>query len=341
MEKKRVFDVGMLPDKWHSCWGICLIMTLLFVNSPLALFADVAAVASTTQATKIIKGTVTGVDKEPLIGVLITVKGTAQGVITGADGQYEITNVSNNAILVFSYIGYQKQEIQLKNQSVLNVVMQESNEMLDEVVVVGYGTQKKVTVTGAVSAVSTKELTQSPVANISNSLAGKLTGVTAIQYSGEPGYDGATIWVRGQGTYQTASNPLVIVDGIERAFGDIDPNEIESISILKDASSTAVYGVRGANGVVIVTTKRGSEGKPRINVNVQQAVLNPTRLPEYLESYDALQLYREGLKNDGLNYATYTDEYIEKFRDRSNPTYQYLYPTLIPQHYNLTLFISS
>ena len=182
MEKKRVFDVGMLPDKWHSCWGICLIMTLLFVNSPLALFADVAAVASTTQATKIIKGTVTGVDKEPLIGVLITVKGTAQGVITGADGQYEITNVSNNAILVFSYIGYQKQEIQLKNQSVLNVVMQESNEMLDEVVVVGYGTQKKVTVTGAVSAVSTKELTQSPVANISNSLAGKLTGVTAIRY---------------------------------------------------------------------------------------------------------------------------------------------------------------
>lgn len=328
MEKKRVFDVGMLPDKWHSCWGICLIMTLLFVNSPLALFADVAAVASTTQATKIIKGTVTGVDKEPLIGVLITVKGTALGVITGADGQYEITNVSNNAILVFSYIGYQKQEIQLKNQSVLNVVMQESNEMLDEVVVVGYGTQKKVTVTGAVSAVSTKELTQSPVANISNSLAGKLTGVTAIQYSGEPGYDGATIWVRGQGTYQTASNPLVIVDGIERAFGDIDPNEIESISILKDASSTAVYGVRGANGVVIVTTKRGSEGKPRINVNVQQAVLNPTRLPEYLESYDALQLYREGLKNDGLNYATYTDEYIEKFRDRSNPTYQYLYPNV-------------
>ena len=115
MEKKRVFDVGMLPDKWHSCWGICLIMTLLFVNSPLALFADVAAVASTTQATKIIKGTVTGVDKEPLIGVLITVKGTAQGVITGADGQYEITNVSNNAILVFSYIGYQKQEIKFKN----------------------------------------------------------------------------------------------------------------------------------------------------------------------------------------------------------------------------------
>ena len=294
MEKKRVFDAGVLPDKWHSCWGICLITMLLFFHSPFAAYAGVNDVMSAMQSTRTIKGLVTGVNEEPLIGVLITVKGTAQGVITGADGQYEITNVAGKAILVFSYIGYVKQEIQLNGQSRLNVVMQEANEILDEVVVVGYGTQKKVTVTGAVSSVSTKELTQSPVANISNSLAGKLTGVTAIQSSGEPGYDGASIWVRGQGTYQTASGPLVIVDGIERAFGDIDPNEIESISILKDASSTAVYGVRGANGVVIVTTKRGSEGKPRINVNIQEAMLTPTRMPDYLESYDALLLYREG-----------------------------------------------
>ena len=330
MEKRRTFkEKVMLLYELHSYCSLYFMIVLLLGSLPLTLHANVVSASETLQySTKTIKGLITSVDGEPLIGVLITVKGTAQGVITGAEGQYEITNVSDNAILVFSYIGYVKQEIQLNNQTVLNVVMQESNQVLDEVVVVGYGTQKKVTLTGAVSAISTKELVQSPVANISNSLAGRLTGVTTIQNSGEPASDGATIWVRGQGTYQNASNPLMIVDGIERAFGDIDPNEIESISILKDASSTAVYGVRGANGVVIVTTKRGTEGKPRINVNIQQALMTPTRMPDYLESYDALMIYREGLENDGLNYATYTDEYINKFKDRSKPAYQYLYPNV-------------
>lgn len=275
-----------------------------------------------------IKGVVKDARGEPLIGVLVSVKGMAQGVVTGLTGEYEMTRVPADAILIFSYVGYTKQEIEASRRTVINVVMQEDNQVLDEVVVVGYGSQKKVTLTGAVSAISTKDLVQSPVANISNSLAGKLTGVTTIQNSGEPGSDWASIWVRGQGTYQTASQPLFIVDGIERSFGDIDPNEIESISILKDASSTAVYGVRGANGVIIVATKRGTEGKPRIHVNVQQAMLSPTRMPDYLESYDALMLYREGLENDGLNAAIYTDEYINKFKDRSNPTYRYLYPNV-------------
>lgn len=330
MEKRRTFrEKVMLLYELHSYCSFCFMIVFLLGSLPLALHANVVAVPEALEhSTKSIKGSITSVDGEPLIGVLITVKGSAQGVITGAEGQYEITNVPDNAILVFSYIGYVKQEIQLNNQTILNVVMRESNQVLDEVVVVGYGTQKKVTLTGAVSAISTKELVQSPVANISNSLAGRLTGVTTIQNSGEPASDAATIWVRGQGTYQNASSPLMIVDGIERAFGAIDPNEIESISILKDASSTAVYGVRGANGVVIVTTKRGTEGKPRINVNIQQALMTPTRMPDYLESYDALMIYREGLENDGLNYATYTDEYINKFRDRSKPAYQYLYPNV-------------
>lgn len=330
MGKRKIFkEKVMLLYELHFYCVICFVTILLLGNLPLNLHAKIVSVSESLQhTTKNVKGLITSIDGEPLIGVLITVKGSAQGVITGAEGQYEIANIPDNAILVFSYIGYVKQEIQLKNQTVLNVVMQESNQVLDEVVVVGYGTQKKVTLTGAVSAISTKDLVQSPVANISNSLAGRLTGVTTIQNSGEPASDAATIWVRGQGTYQNASSPLMIVDGIERSFGDIDPNEIESISILKDASSTAVYGVRGANGVVIVTTKRGTEGKPRINVNIQQALMTPTRMPDYLESYDALMIYREGLENDGLNYATYTDEYINKFRDRSKPAYQYLYPNV-------------
>ncbi len=304
---------------------ICLIAALPLINLSLPVHAQAGSVTAGEVGN--VNGTVTNVAGEPLAGVLVSIKGSAQGVITGPDGRYEIANLPARSILTFSYMGYLRQEILLSGQSVVDLVMEESDQLLDEVVVVGYGTQKKVTLTGAVSAITTKDLLQSPVANISNSLAGRLTGVTTVQNSGEPASDGATIWVRGQGTYQN-STPLMIVDGIERSFGDIDPNEIESISILKDASSTAVYGVRGANGVVIVTTKRGEEGKPRISLNVQHALMAPTRMPDYLESYDALMIYREGLENDGLNYATYTDEYIAKFRDRDNITYQYLYPNV-------------
>ena len=147
----------------------------------------------------------------------------------------------------------------------MNVVLKTSTETLEEIVVVGYGTQKKASVTGAITSVNQKILKQTPVANITNALVGKVTGLTAIQKSGEPGYDGATIYVRGKGTFTGSTNPVVLVDGVERAFGDIDANEIESVSILKDASATAVYGVRGANGVVLVTTKRGEVGAPKVS----------------------------------------------------------------------------
>ena len=163
--------------------------------------------------------------------------------------------------LSVSYVGYEDQTVSVQGKTIVDIVLKTSEQTLEEVVVVGYGTQKKESVTGAITSVNQKVLkTKTPVANITNALVGKVTGLTAIQQSGEPGYDGATIFVRGKATFTGSTNPLILVDGVERSFGDIDANEIESVSILKDASATAVYGVRGANGVVLVTTKRGEVG---------------------------------------------------------------------------------
>lgn len=264
---------------------------------------------------------------ESLIGVTVQIKGEVGGTITDIDGKFTIkANIGDK--LVVSYIGYTPQEIMIDNREHFSIVLNEDVNELQEVVVVGYGTQKRLNVTGSVSSVSSNQLKQSPVANISNALAGRLPGIISVQRGGEPGNDGANIWIRGFGTYGTANSPLIMVDGLERSYDNIDPNEIEDITILKDASSTAVYGVRGANGVILITTKRGTAEKPQISVNLQTAIQQPTRLPKYLDSYDALTLYREGLVNDGLNAAMYTDEYLAKYRDNSNPTYKYLYPNV-------------
>lgn len=276
---------------------------------------------------KKVTGHITDVNKEPLIGVTVQVKGESGGTITDINGQFIIQARSTDK-LVISYIGYTTQEILVGDNNNILVTLNEDVNELQEVVVVGYGTQKRLNVTGSVSSVSSSQLKQSPVANISNALAGRLPGIISVQRGGEPGNDGANIWIRGFGTYGTANSPLVMVDGLERNYDNIDPNEIEDITILKDASSTAVYGVRGANGVILITTKRGTAEKPQISVNIQSAIQQPTRLPEYLDSYDALTLYREGLTNDGLNAAMYTDEYLAKYRDRSKPSYQYLYPSV-------------
>lgn len=276
---------------------------------------------------KKVSGQVNDIHGEPLIGVTVQVKGEVGGTITDVDGRFVIkADVGDR--LIFSYIGYLPQEVLVDERLSYTIALKENVEELEEVVIVGYGTQKRLNVTGSVSSVSSSQLKQSPVANISNALAGRLPGIISVQQSGEPGNDGANIWIRGFGTYGSANKPLVMVDGLERDYNNIDPNEIEDITILKDASSTAVYGVRGANGVILITTKRGSSEKPLISVNLQTAFQQPTRLPEYLDSYDALTLYREGLQNDGLNANMYTDEYLAKYRDRSKPAYQYLYPNV-------------
>jgi TonB-linked SusC/RagA family outer membrane protein len=275
-----------------------------------------------------VAGTVVDEAGSGLPGVNVVIKGTTFGTNTDADGHYALDVENDTDVLVFSFIGFKTQEQAVGGRTVINITLEPDVQSLQEVVVVGYGTQREEAVTGAVSSVSARQLQQSPVANLSNALAGRLPGLITVQRGGEPGNDAAQIWIRGFGTYNGNQAPLVMVDGVERSFDNIDPSEVETIAILKDASATAVYGVRGANGVVLVTTKRGSERKPEINVTIQNGVQTPTRLPEYLDSYDALKLYREGLVNDGLNASQYTDEYIAKFRDRSNPTYEYLYPNV-------------
>ncbi len=228
---------------------------------------------------------------DELIGVNVKIKGTSTVTITDLSGNFSI-EVKNPAtdILVFSYVGYEELEIPIKSKATINVQMSDESKQLNELVVVGYGSQKKESVVGSISSISNKTLVSSPVSNISQSLAGKLAGVQIVQPSGEVGSDAASIYIRGMATWNDAS-PLIVVDGIVRAsFDKIDPNEIGSINILKDASATAVYGVKGANGVIIITTKRGELGKPKISITAQTAITQPINIPQPLGAYDATSL---------------------------------------------------
>lgn len=275
-----------------------------------------------------VSGTVIDQTGETLIGATIRELGVANnGTTTDFNGKYAIKVSKKDAQLKISFMGYEDQIANVQGKTQMDVILKTSTQALEEIVVVGYGTQKKASVTGAITSVNQKALKQTPVANITNALVGRVTGLTAIQSSGEPGYDAATIFVRGKATFTGSTTPLILVDGVERSFGDIDANEIESVSILKDASATAVYGVRGANGVVLVTTKRGEVGAPKVSLNYSYGIQTPTRLTKYCDSYDVLTLYEEGLANDNKS-SQYTPETIAKYRDRSNPTYQYLYPNV-------------
>jgi len=228
---------------------------------------------------------------ESLIGVNVTVKGATKGTITDFDGNFSIdVDQSQNPTLVFSYIGYQNTEFKADGRAVINVKMTENSKELTEVVVVGYGVQKKESVIGSISSINNKALVGSPVTNISQSLAGRLSGIQVVQSSGEVGGDVADVLVRGVATWNNTS-PLYVVDGIVRTeFAKIDPNEIESLNVLKDASATAVFGVKGANGVIIITTKRGKEGKPQVSFTAQTAITQPIRIPQPLGAYDAASL---------------------------------------------------
>jgi TonB-dependent SusC/RagA subfamily outer membrane receptor len=190
--------------------------------------------------------------------------------------------------------------------------------VLKDVQVVAYGVQKKVTVTGAISNINGSELTKVPTGSINNMLSGVVPGLSSVQYSGEPGADAATILVRGQATTNNSS-PLIQVDGVERDFNDIDPSEIESITVLKDVSATAVFGVRGANGVILVTTKRGKEGKAKISANTSMSVIVPTDPIKLANAYEYASYYNMQKLNDGAATAPFSDEILQKFKDHSDP----------------------
>ncbi|WP_106830609.1 SusC/RagA family TonB-linked outer membrane protein [Parabacteroides pacaensis] len=277
------------------------------------------------QKTVPIKGIVTDESAEPMIGVNVVVEGTTIGTMTDKEGNFTLNVPSLPVKLKFSYIGYKEQIISLTSQKDLRIVLKEDSELLDEVQVIGYGTQKKYTVTGAVSSVGTKDILRSPVPNVAQALTGKVPGMVTIQYSGQPGADDPAIFIRGIGTLDAArAKPLIMVDGVERSFFRIDPNEIENVTVLKDASATAVFGVRGANGVILVTTKRGEEGKAQISVSTSASLQKPIRLMEYANSYEYALAYNEQFVNDNKD-APFSEKTLEAFRTHSDPL---LYPDI-------------
>ena len=272
------------------------------------------------QEEKTVIGTVKGPDGEPVPGVNIVEKGTTNGVITDMDGNYSISLSGENAVLQFSFIGFNTIEVPVGNQRELDVTMEESSISLDEVVAVGYGTQKKVTVTGSVASSDGEELAKVPTSSVTNAMVGRLPGLIANNRSGEPGYDDAELLIRGRST--TGDNsPLVVVDGVaDRAggFARIDPNDIESISILKDASA-AIYGSRAANGVILVTTKRGSKGKVKVNYSMNYGLKKPTVLPEMAESWQFAEMINEIETGIYGRDPMYSQEQINLFRNGEDP----------------------
>ncbi|WP_215234303.1 SusC/RagA family TonB-linked outer membrane protein [Dyadobacter linearis] len=307
------------------------------------------AFVTAAHAQNTIKGKIKDEQGQALPGVSVVVKGTTAGTVTDNEGNYTV-NAERNATLVYSFIGYLTQEIAIGNRNSVDITLQTDTKALEEVVVVGYGTAKKATLTGSVTAVKGAELQKAPAANLSNTLGGRLPGVSAVQASGEPGYDGSAIRIRGTNSLGN-SNALIVVDGVPNRSGGLDrinPADIESISVLKDAAA-AIYGSRAGNGVILITTKRGKTGKPMISYDVNLGLSAPTRTPEMsnaeeyatirneLQIYDNLPVGQWGGALQGFNSngsytrtdnqnvvnAVFKPEDIQKFRDQSSPL---LYP---------------
>lgn len=275
----------------------------------------------------VVTGTVVDVTGEPLIGVNIWLKNSSVGAVTDIDGKYSIKIDGVGGVLTFSYMGMKSVDVAISNQSTINVTMTTDDEVLDEVVVVGYGRQKKESVVGAISTVDVSNL-KVPGASISNVLAGQLAGVVAMTRSGEPGKSSAAdFYIRGVSSFKGTSTPLVLVDGIERDLDLVDTDDISSFSILKDASASAVYGVRGANGVILITTKKGNVGKPSINVRAEAGITSPTKMPKMINSTQWADLYND------IQPGYYKEDVIEKYRTGEDPD---LYPNVnwIDEMYN-------
>ena len=258
-----------------------------------ALFAGINTIYAQGQSPT---GLVVDENGQPMIGVQIKIEGTTVGAITDVNGNFTIKAQKGN-ILLFSYVGYEQQKITYKGEKVLAIKMLPSTEMLEDVVVIGYGKQKKNSVVSSINAIGPKELSVSSSRNMTNNLAGQVPGLIAVQRSGEPGYDNADFWIRGQSSFKGGTNPLVLVDGVPRQMQDIEADEIESFTLLKDAAATAVYGAEGANGVILITSKRGNSQKPKISFRAEGTILEPTRLPTFMNSVETLNLYNEALNS--------------------------------------------
>jgi TonB-linked SusC/RagA family outer membrane protein len=268
-----------------------------------------------------LKGKVVSTDGETLIGVTVQVTGSTKGTVTDIDGNYQLS-VNPNDRLSFSYLGFQKVTVPVNNQKELNVTLASDQNNLEEVVVVGFGKAKRITMTGAVSAITAREIRNIPTSSVQNALYGKLPGFFTQQRSGQPGKDASDFFIRGVSSLNPDGNqPLIIVDDVQYSYdqlSQININEIESISILKDASTTAIYGIKGANGVLVVKTRRGTEGKPQINLRLETGIQAPVRTPNFLDSYNTATLVNEAYQNDGLT-TPFSDTDLQFFKDGTDP----------------------
>lgn len=289
---------------------------------------------------KEITGVVTDADSGmPLLGVNVLVEGSNRGAVTGFEGDYSI-QVTPEDKLLFTFVGFENQTITVGTQTTINVSLATDNAALEEVVIVAFGKQKKVSVTGAISSIGNKELKKSSSASMANALAGRLPGLTSIQSGGgQPGRDDAIMYLRGAAS-TNGTSPLILIDGVPRDnIRTLSPHEIESVSILKDASATAVFGVRGANGVILITTRRGVEGKTELNISAVQSYTSFTREPERLHSLEYMDLRNEAAWNDGIETPPFSQEMMDRYAnpltglDPNDPDYEeqanlrrYLYP---------------
>ena len=250
-----------------------------------------------------VAGTVTDSDNVPIIGATVMVKGTLKGTVTDVDGRFSLSVDTEDEILSVSYIGYETKELKVSTTEEFRIILKDDSRLLDEVVVVGYGTQKKVNLTGSVVAVQGEELAKRPVVSTTLALQGLAPGVTVSSTSGQPGSEGESVRIRGIGTLNN-SDPLVLVDNVVSSLNAVNPNDIESISILKDAASSAIYGSRAANGVILITTKRAKDGKLAINFGGNLALQSMIDKPKMLGAIDYLELYDLAVSNDTRNFNT-------------------------------------
>lgn len=286
-------------------WSLMKMTAFVLFLFPVTLHAQVSEIRGT------VSDAATG---ESLIGVSVTERGTTNVVITDVEGKFVI-RVPQNSYLSFSYIGYNTQEVLVRSNN-LDIKLQEFNQNLDEVIVVGYGVQKKINMTGAVGSVKSEDILKANAANSTNALIGQMSGLIAKQPNGEPGNDNSSLYIRGIATFQGSTEPTFIIDGIERTkddFARIDANEIESVNVLKDAASAAIFGMRGANGVIVITTKRGKASRPSIRYSGNISFQSPTKLPKFANSYDYARLF-----NDFMGTEQYSAADIQKYKDGSD-----------------------
>jgi TonB-linked SusC/RagA family outer membrane protein len=305
---------------------LCILFLICSMTSVSAspVFADDLSTFQQNTVKGTVKDATTG---ELLTGVSVVVKGTTTGQLTDVNGKFSIPVPAGQATLLFSFIGYTTQEVVATAGTDLNIAMATELTQISEVVVVGYGVQKKESVVGAITQVSSATLMQAGATTVTNAIAGKLSGVLTIQTQGEPGANGANIYIRGLSSWN-GSSPLVLVDGVERDFSMLNPNEINTISVLKDASATAVFGAKGANGVIVVTTKRGSLGKPKMDFSASYGYEKATRIPDYISSYTTMSMLNVARMNGQQFTDMSSQAVLNEYKNPSTPLNSMRYPNV-------------